>query len=142
MPLDEITDTVDVESDCKDTCRFTGKMKKKKPSRCHLSAGSVDERQTYIWLEFYESAHTRIMYHHSLMHMCQRAHEWQPCLPHDDRGWGEHVSHSGAATGDIRLYKSERLGCSPRMPIGWHGVTPPLIGRWMDVTFTILRESV
>ena len=30
-------------------------------SRSHLSTGIVDERQTYVWPEFYESAQTRVM---------------------------------------------------------------------------------
>ena len=30
------------------------------PTRSHLSSGIVDERQTYVWPGFLESAHTRI----------------------------------------------------------------------------------
>ena len=31
------------------------------PTRSHLSSGIVDERQTYVWPGFLESAHTRVM---------------------------------------------------------------------------------
>ena len=41
-----------------DVVRSSRSMDDTHLSRGHLSTGSVDERQTYVWPELYESAHT------------------------------------------------------------------------------------